>query len=184
MHGKQTLSSRGVRYKLSVAATAGAVPAAAAVGYTHFRTKRGRWRPIAEFKSQGWGGHRHGQRGHAPTRQNRRPVLAARSKAVSQPGSSQEAGGSAPPPRASGCSPHQGAGGSAPPRTRKRRFAFPSRRHPRTLSICPRTRVGERRRGERSTRCSRCSASCPGASVAPTWSAARNVRRWGPAGYT
>ena len=86
LHGKQTLSSRGVRYKLSVAATAGAVPAAAAVGYTHFRTKRGRWRPIAEFKSQGWGGHRHGQRGHAPTRQNRRPVLAARSKAVSQPG--------------------------------------------------------------------------------------------------
>ena len=34
LHGKQTLSSWGVRYKLGVAATAGAIPAAAAVGYT------------------------------------------------------------------------------------------------------------------------------------------------------
>lgn len=56
LHGKQTLSSKGVCYKLNVAETAGAIPAAAAMGYTHFRTKRSRWRPIAEFKSQGWGG--------------------------------------------------------------------------------------------------------------------------------
>ena len=54
--GRQTLVAGGVRFKQSTARSPSAIPTAAAAGYTHFKTKEGRWRPIATFKMASWGG--------------------------------------------------------------------------------------------------------------------------------
>ena len=54
--GRQTLVAGGKRYKQSTARSPSALPTAAAAGYTHFKTKEGRWRPIATLKMASWGG--------------------------------------------------------------------------------------------------------------------------------
>ena len=95
------------------------------------------------------GGHRHGERGNAPTRQSRRQ---AGGSAPLEPQST--AGGSAPLKRAGGCALPQGACAGAPPQTPAYIInllprIFLSPRHLRTLLICPKTRAGGRRRGEK-----------------------------------